>query len=304
MTLRHIRIFLAVCENDQNMTRAAEKLFLAQPAVSLAVRELEEYYGVPLFERVSRRLVLTEAGKRFREYAVHIDGLFSDLEDDLKNWDSAGVLRIGASITIGSQFLPCYARAFAHTHPGIDLQARISPSDELEQMLVKGELDLVLMEGLTHSPNLISEEYMEDSLVAICSPHGPFCSGERISQEVFQKQRLLLREPGSGTREVLEREAGKAGFSLRPAWEAMSTTALINAVIQGLGISVLPQRMVNQVLERGLAVPFFIEGMDFRRKYRMIVHKNKYQTPALKSFMELCRNYEWDYPLPKYSGLV
>lgn len=98
MTLRHIRIFLAVCENGNNTTRAARALYLAQPAVSRAVAELEEYYGVRLFDRIGRRLYLTEAGRRMWEYAVHICGLFDDLEKGLRGWDEQGVLRVGASI--------------------------------------------------------------------------------------------------------------------------------------------------------------------------------------------------------------
>ena len=106
MTLRHIRIFLAVCENGNNITRAAEQLLLAQPAVSLAIRELERYYGVKLFDRISRRLYLTETGKRFRNYAEHIASLYDLMERDLRDGDALGVLRIGCSITIGSQLMP------------------------------------------------------------------------------------------------------------------------------------------------------------------------------------------------------
>ena len=115
MTLRHIRIFLAVCENGNNTTRAARALYLAQPAVSRAVAELEEYYGVRLFDRIGRRLYLTEAGRRMWEYAVHICGLFDDLEKGLRGWDEQGVLRVGASITIGSPVM--WTHSARHT-PG------------------------------------------------------------------------------------------------------------------------------------------------------------------------------------------
>ena len=99
MTLRHIRIFLAVCENGNNTTRAARALYLAQPAVSRAVAELEEYYGVRLFERRGRRILPTEAGREFYGYALHIASLFDEMETRIKNWDRIGTLRIGTSIT-------------------------------------------------------------------------------------------------------------------------------------------------------------------------------------------------------------
>ena len=164
MTLRHIRIFLAVCENGNNTTRAARALYLAQPAVSRAVAELEEYYGVRLFDRIGRRLYLTEAGRRMWEYAVHICGLFDDLEKGLRGWDEQGVLRVGASITIGSQFLPGYVDAFRAAHPGVDVRVWVGPSEQLEEKLLHNTLDVALMEGPVHGSALTAEEYMADTL--------------------------------------------------------------------------------------------------------------------------------------------
>ena len=108
MTLRHMIIFRTVCESDCNSTRAADRLHMTQPAISLAIKELEQYYGVRLFDRIGRRLKITDSGKLFLQYAIHITDLFEDMETGLRDWDSKGILRVGASITIGSQFLPGY----------------------------------------------------------------------------------------------------------------------------------------------------------------------------------------------------
>ena len=196
MTLRHIRIFLAVCENGNNITRAAEQLLLAQPAVSLAVRELERYYGVKFFDRISRRLYLTETGKRFRGYAEHIASLFDQMEKDLRDGDAFGVLRIGCSITIGSQLMPSYVRQFSEQYPGLEVYVHIERSEWLEEAVLRNELDLALIEGLAHAPDLISEDYLDDELVAVCSPEGPFRKGELVDAERFLCQRLLLRDMG------------------------------------------------------------------------------------------------------------
>lgn len=119
MTLRHMRIFLAVCENDCNVTRTAQTLYLSQPAISQAINELEAYYGVRFFERISRRLLITEAGKRFKGYAVHICALFDEMEKGVHSWEEAGLVRVGASVTIGSQFLPAYIKAYQARYPEI-----------------------------------------------------------------------------------------------------------------------------------------------------------------------------------------
>lgn len=304
MTIRHLKIFLAVYRSDCNTTKAAESLNMTQPAVSLAIRELEQYYGVILFDRIGRRLKITGAGLRFLEYAQHITSLFDDMERGMRNWDSFGVLRVGASITIGSQFLPNYVKAFYNRCPGTEIQALIGPSDQLEQDILDNKLDLALIEGVTHLPALHSEEYMEDHLTTICPVDSGFSQGQEISIEEFRRQKFLLRERGSGTREVFESVIEQAGFSVSPIWEAMSTTALVNAVINGLGTSVLPYRMVRGPLERGLVIAVRVKGLAFRRKYFMIHHKEKYLTASTKRFMELCRNYEMDYPLPAHHGLI
>lgn len=303
MTLRHMKIFASVCENNCNTTKAAEAMHITQPAVSLAIRELEQYYGVTLFDRIGRRLRLTEAGQRFWEYASHISALFEDMEKGMRNWDSFGLLRVGASITIGSQFLPSYVKAFYNCYPGTEVRVLVASSDELEQRILTSELDFALIEGVAHHPSILSEEYMEDHLTVICPANGYFQNGQVLTVEEFKQQKFLLREPGSGTREVFDRAAESAGFSVQPIWEAMSTTALVNAVINGLGIAVLPHRMVTGPLERGLVTAIRVEGMDFRRRFHITYHKEKFLTTSAKAFIDLCRNYETDYPLPRYSGL-
>lgn len=303
MTIRHLKIFLAVCDGGCNTTRAAEALTMAQPAVSLALKELEQYYGVVLFDRVGRHLQITAAGKRLWEYASHITSLFDDMEKGMRDWDTFGLLRVGASITIGSQFLPNYVKAFYARHPGTEIRAVIEPSDRLEAQILSSDLDLALMEGMSHSPSLESEEYMEDHLVVICPARGRFVQGQTLTQEEFRSQKLLLREPGSGTRETFQRVMEEAGLSVEPIWEAMSTTALVNAVINGLGITVLPHRMVLGPLSKGLVVSVRVEGLEFRRKYYIVRHRAKYLTASARAFLDLCRSYEMDYPMPRYSGL-
>ena len=303
MTLRHIKIFCAVCGAGCNTTRAAEHLHMTQPAVSLAIKELEQFYGIVLFDRLGRRLQITQAGQTFLQYALRISEQFDDMEREMRNWDSLGLLRVGASITIGSQFLPGYVRAFYHRHPGTEVQVLVAPSDQLELALMNNTLDLALIEGIPSSPAMYTEKYLEDRLSIIASPRAGFRQGQRLSLEEFRRQRFLLREPGSGTREVFDRAAADAGITVKPIWQATSTTALVNAVISGLGIAVVPHRMIQGALERGLVVTLGAEGMDFRRNFYIIYHKDKYLTSAARAFLDLCRSYELDYPLPKYSGL-
>ena len=303
MTIRHMIIFCTVCENGFNSTKAAEVLHMTQPAVSLAIKELEQYYGVHLFDRIGRRLQITDAGKHFLQYAIHISDLFSDMETGLRDWDSKGILRIGASITIGSQFLPRYVKAFTEICPGLDVRVTVDQSERLEQKIMANVLDCALIEGIAHDPNIVSEAYMEDHLSVICSRDKGWKQGQVVSIEDFQRQRFLLREIGSGTREVFDRVVEQAGIHITPVWEAMSTTALVNAVINGLGIAVLPHRMILPALRQGLVCTVKVEGLSFSRNFHIIYHKDKFLTASAKRFINLCRDFEIDYPLPCYNGL-
>lgn len=303
MTIRHMIIFRTVCENGYNSTKTAEVLHMTQPAISLAIKELEQYYGVHLFDRIGRRLQITDAGQHFLQYAIHISDFFSDMETGLRDWDSKGILRIGASITIGSQFLPNYVKAFSQICPGIDVRVTIEQSERLEQKILSNELDCALIEGIAHDSNIISESYMEDHLSVICGVEKGWIQRQTISIEEFQKQRFLLREKGSGTREVFDGVTTQAGIHVIPVWEAMSTTALVNAVINGLGIAVLPHRMILPALRQGLICTVKVEGLSFSRNFHIIHHKDKFLTASAKQFIALCKDYENDYPLPRYNGL-
>lgn len=303
MTLRHMTIFKTVCNADCNLTRAAEILHMTQPAVSLAVKELEQYYGVHLFDRIGRRLQITEAGRHFLQYAIHISDLFENMETGLRDWDSRGILRVGASITIGSQFLPGYVKAFSELCPGIDVRVVVEQTDRLEKKVMANELDCALIEGVAQDSQIVSQPYLEDHLSVICSAKKGWENGQVITIEEFRKQRFLLREHGSGTRETFERVMEQNGIHVTPVWEAMSTTALVNAVIHNLGIAVLPHRMILPALNRGQIITVRVENFSFRRCFYMIHHKDKFLTSSAKTFMKLCKNYEADYPFPEYHGL-
>ncbi|MCR5419881.1 MAG: LysR family transcriptional regulator [Lachnospiraceae bacterium] len=282
-------IFRTVCEAGYNSTKAAKMLHMSQPAISLAIKELEENYDVRLFDRIGRRLKITDAGQLLLQYAIHICDLFKDMETGLREWDSKGILRVGASITIGSQFLPGYVKDFSDINPGVDVRVLVEQSDLLEKRILANELDFALTEGIPHNEKIISEPYMEDHLCVICSRDKGWQQGQVISREEFKRQRFLLREHGSGTREVFDRVMEQAGIHIVPVWEAMSTSALTNAVITGLGITVLPYRVVKRDIDEGNIVSVEIDGLDFNRSFYVIHHKDKLLMSSAVKFIDLCK---------------
>ncbi len=280
-----------MCGCGCNTTKAAEQLHMTQPAVSLAISELENYYGVRLFDRISRRLYLSEAGRRFREYSRSISLTFDDMEKTVREWEKNGVIRVGASISIGSMLLPEYAAQFRVTHPDTTVRVKVDRSDRLEQATLRNELDFALMEGIVHDENLVSEDFMEDSLAVIASSER-FENGTVIAPDEFLRMDFLLREHGSGTREVFDSTLAALEYPLpEPAWESLSTAALMNAACAGLGVAIIPKRMADEKIAGGHVAQLFVDGIEFRRKYKIVYHKNKHLTSAALDFLDLCRTF-------------
>ncbi len=287
MTLRHMKIFVSVYQN-QGITRAAEELHLAQPSVSLAVRELEEYYGIKLFDRISRRLYVTEQGKMFYDYALHIVSLFDQIEKGVRNWENMGTLRIGSSITIGNVLIPDLVKRFKKTYPDITVNVSIYNSSYLEECIMNNSIDFALIEGIPAYPQIIAEPFMNDNLCLICSPDHPLAIQEVITPEDLEDYDFILREPGSGGREILESILTANQIHLNTIWESVSNQAIVKAVAENLGISILPYLLVAQDVKEGKVVKREVTGLPLSRKFTIIYHKHKYLTPSAQAFLQMC----------------
>ena len=288
MTLRHLKIFVNVCGHGST-TAAAQKMHISQSSVSLALSELENHYGQKLFDRISNRLHITETGKQLLQYAEHIVSLFDTMEKGARNWDAIGVMRVGASVTIGNRLLPDYVRDFNTEQPGIEIQAVIDNTAAIEQLVLKNDIDFGLVEGLVSSDCIVVRPFMEDVLVFICAPEHPWAKMEHISTEVFKKDAaatLILREKGSAVREVVERALNIFEIECRPSWQSISTQAIIRAVGKGLGVSALPHLLVEDSVKRGEVAVFQVEGIVLVRQFSVIHHKNKFLTKTAKNFIK------------------
>lgn len=292
MTIRHYRIFASVCENGCSMTRAAEALHMTQPAVSQAISELENNCGVKLFERQSKRLSLSSAGKKYLEGAKAVLLAYDDTEKSISCWDMAGEIRIGSSISIGSCLLPSFVRQFSEIHKETKVYVSINRSEQLERDIIDNKIDFALIEGYVHDPMLIYEDFCEDRL-ALISSGKKHKNGTVVPARDFLGMDFLLRENGSGTREVFESCLTAAGYPLpEPVWVSLSTAALLNAAAEGLGIAVVPWRMAREKIESGQVSEIFAEGLEFIRKYKIVKHRDKVFTRAAQDFLEICRRTE------------
>lgn len=289
MTLRHLKIFVTVCE-EGTMTAAGEKLYIAQPSISLAISELEEYYGVKLFDRISKRLHLTQTGELFLQYATHIVSLFDEMEQSVRNSDSIGTLRLGASITAGNYLMPGYVQQLKKKYPELTIEVSIGNSEMIEKQVANNEIDAAIIEGMPQNLALQSEHLMTDPLVFICNLEHPFAAEKIVPLEALREEDFLLREKGSAVREIFDSHLSANGLKIKPLWESVSTQALVRGVKVGLGLSALPFMFVREELEKNEIATFKVEGIYLERNFSIIYHKNKFFTQSLKDFICLCKD--------------
>lgn len=287
MTLRHMQIFTVVYQ-EMNITKAAALLHMTQPAVTRSIRELEDYYGIRLFERINHRLFRTESGEEFYTRALHITECFADLEKGIRNWDEFGVLRVGASITIGNFLLPRLVPEFQRRHPNLRIKVTISNSAKIQQAILENAIDLALIEETASSEHIVSALLAEDRLCPIFPPGHPLLSPPEVSLRDITAYPLLLRETGSAGRSFLNQVFSLHGIAFEPAWESASTQALVKAVSAGLGISILPEKLVLQDIASGRVASRPIKDEPFVRKNHIIWHCQKFLTRTAKEFIDLC----------------
>ena len=299
MTLRHMEIFFALCNNEYNTTKAAASLNMTQPAVSLAIKELEQYYNVQLFDRIGRKLVITAAGKRFEEYTKTITSLFEDMQSEMRNWDNQGIVRVGATFTIGSMYFPFYIKNFEQKYPDTQVKACCVPANILEQKILDNQLDFAFSEGVAHNPAVISYPYMDDHIAVISAADGKYAAGQEISVKEFLSNRLILREKSSGTRKIFDAALEKKGFVAEAYMESISNTAIISSAACGLGLGVISSRVAQYAVDTGAVVPVYVKGLDLNRKFYIIHHKDKKMSTAAKNFLHMCNETVFEVPSNK-----
>ena len=291
MTLRHYQIFVSVCD-AMNMTQAASAMYMSQSAVSQAVADMEAHYGVRLFERLPKKLSLTLAGEKLLGYARHIIRMNAEAERAMRSWNDTGVLRIGASVTIGACVLPALASSFERLSPGVSLQVTEDNTERIERLLMDDKLDLGLVEGDITLSEIVQTPFAEDELVLVCGRGHPLFLREAIAPGEMEGLRFILREVGSGTRKTFENAMAEHGLGWNAVWTCNNADTIKAAVAEGLGVSVISSRAVEREVAAGLIRIVPVEGLRFLRRFKLIHHKNKYLTQSMKAFAAFCLKTE------------
>lgn len=283
MTLHHLEVFVAVCQ-EKTMHAAAEKLSISQPAISKIIADLEKYYQIKLFERINHRLYVTPIGETMRSHALQILGMFQNMEDEINIQGKHNHIRIGASVSVGTCLLPPLIQRLQQTLPQTTYDVTINNTSRIEQLVNDYMLDLALVEGHIDNPNLIVHSIKEDELMLTVRAGHPLAQKPKISNEDLEQYPFITREDGSSTRNQLELHLQQMGLKLKTNYSCSSVEAIKQALLYTDGIAVLSKMMIEEEIKKGVFQILPLNGMQFKRSIRLIYHKNKYISAAMKAF--------------------
>lgn len=289
VSFRQLQVFATVARLG-SVSAAARELCLSQSATSQALSELERQLGVALFERHGRRLRLNDLGRQLLPRAEQLlDGVEAFVAAATEpEGELHGVLDVAASATVGTYLLPGLVGRFSEAHPGTDLRLRLRNTHEVISDVLRLEADLGLIEGECREPRLESESWCEDRLVVVCAPSHRLAGQARLNDAALAEAAWILREPGSGTREVFEQAMRDRGVLPRVRMELGQHEAIKQAVLAGLGLGCLSRLSVAGELARGELVPLDSE-LDLRRTFSLVWHPERYRSPLWQAFKVFLR---------------
>ncbi|RXJ72542.1 LysR family transcriptional regulator [Veronia nyctiphanis] len=299
ISLRQLNVFVTVAQ-EKTITAAAEQLFLSKPAVSMALSDMEKLLGQKLFERVNNRLIINEYGNKLLPLADEILSRSDQIQHIFELSDElSGLLKIGASDTIGNQLAPFLLSDFRHQSGHHNQRLLVSNSQTIADKLLAFELDIGLVEGRfdeheSDEDKLLSiSPWLSDEMCIACSPTHPLANEKQLTLYDFEQKDWIVREMGSGTREHFMSRMAPRLNNWKISFELSNTEAIINCAAAGLGLAYLSRHSARHAANGGrihlLPVP-----LDLQRQYWLVIHKDKFQTPLLSRFIKFCSQWRVD----------
>ncbi len=288
MSDRRLQVFHAVAK-QLSFTKAADALFMTQPAVTFQIKQLEEQFSTRLFERGHGQISLTESGRVVFDYAERILGLSAEMEARLKDMTGQmiGPLLIGASMTIAEYLLPQVLGEFTARYPGVIPRLLVANSEAVQSQVAEHSLDVGFIEGDSLLPSLVTEFVCEDELLVVCAPSHPLAKLECIAPGLLAQHAYISREPGSGTREVCDHYLQKLGIaadSLQPVMELGSPEALKGLVATGRGFAIMSRSTVVKEAHMGLLVGIPL-APRLVRNFALVYSKQKFYSKYVSTFV-------------------
>ena len=292
MADRRLQVFHAVAKH-LSFTKAAEALFMTQPAVTFQIRQLEEHFNTRLFDRAHGRISLTPAGQIALDYAERILSLSSELDTRLKEMSGqvAGPLLIGASTTIAEFLLPQVLGEFKARNPAVVPRLFVANSEAVQGRIAERTLDLGFIEGASHLPSLVTDVCCDDELRVVCAPSHPLAKLKSVAPKLLMEHAYVSREPGSGTREVIDHYLQKAGVqpdALQVVMELGSPEALKGLVATGLGFAIMSRAIAALEVKLGRLVQVPLDP-PLLRQLSVVYPKERFHSRLVNGFVQFAK---------------
>ncbi len=288
MTLKELELFYNLCE-DSHISQLAKKLNMSQLAISLAIKSLEKKLGEPLFDRIGKKLVLNERGRAFKEKSHKHFLALKDVQNIFKKDKISGILHVASSKTIGDFVSPQIIFDFLSKYDDTKIVKDIQNSSNIISLVLKGGIDIGFIESYTHEPNIEKIRMASDKLVVVSGDKN-FLNKEFYIDRLFSKK-WLLREPGSGTRELFLNALGDISKELKIfmefcEFEEMKTVLKNNKDT----ISCVSKIVVEKELQRGELFEIKLKNISLKRDLFMIYHKNRYKSALFEAFESFAKS--------------
>ena len=287
-SLKQLQVFLKVA-HYQNISKAAHELAMSQSAVSSALSDFEKRYDMQLFDRNGKKLQLNELGRAIRPKALALFEQAQAFDQLLHQQNAVPALKVGATLTIGNYLAVGIMAQYMKQHIGAQVQLHVANTASISEQVRNFELDIGLIEGEHQDPELNIVPWLEDELVVFCSPTHPLAGQTSLSDEDLLNAKWILRESGSGTRQTFDRAMSGLLSQLDLGLELEHTEAIKRAVEADLGISCLSRVALVDAFHRGSLVPLKVPQRNFRRHFYFILHRQKYLSASIESWMTLCK---------------
>jgi len=284
VTMRQLQIFSSAARH-LNFSRTSEELHLTQPAVSMQIKQLEDSAGLALFERIGKRVFLTEAGTELYRHAQQVLGAIKDAEDILGAMKGleGGRLTIGV-VSTAKYFAPKLLAMFNERHPSLELKLQVNNREAVIQMLARNEIDIAVMGTASRQLDTVAAPFARHPLVVIAHPGHPLAHRKRIPLKALESETFIVREPGSGTRSAMERFFSERRINVRVGMEISSNETIKQAVMAGMGISFLSLHTIGLEVRSGLIGLLEVEGTPIMRTWNLVHLLSKLLSPAAEAF--------------------
>jgi len=286
VSLRQLRVFEAAAAS-RSFSKAAEHLHLTQPGVSMHIKELETNAGLPLFDRIGKKLFITEAGQELLNRAREISRALKDAEDVL---DALKGLRRGrinlAVVSTAKYFVPRLLARFGKDYPTLDIRLAVNNRNSIIEQLVANEVDLAIMGRSPEALDTIAEPFAQNPHVIIAAPDHPLATRRRITPETLAQETFIVREPGSGTRMAMEQFFLERQVPCKVGMEMASNETIKQAVMAGMGVSFISRHTIDLELHTHRLVVLDVRGTPVIRQWHVAHLAKKRLSPTAAAFKE------------------